>query len=262
MTAGMQEQSVVATFETHSGAEGAIKSLQKAGIDMKQLSIIGKDFHTEEHALGFYTSGDRIKVWGGRGVFWGSLWGLLFGGAFLFVPGVGPLVAMGPLVGWLLGALEGAAVGGVVGALGAALLSVGVPEDAVMKYVLDVKAGKFIVLASGDSEMVGRARALLGSSTASHVMVHAPTCAAKATRDALVARDGILNLLSDDEVARVSMSEAGSRLAEGDEYVDLEQLERGVQRADGVAPLSRLIPKSAVLPETWTKVVTQLARPS
>jgi hypothetical protein len=229
---------------------------------MKQLSIIGKDVHTEEQALGFYTSGDRIKVWGGRGAFWGSLWGMLFGGAFLFVPGIGPLVAMGPLVGWLLGALEGAAVGGVAGALGAALMSVGVPDDAVVKYVTDVKAGKFVVHASGTPEMIEQARALLGSSAACHVMVHSATCAAKATRQALVARDGILNLLSDDEVARVSMSETGSRLAKGDEYVDLEQLERGVQRADGVAPLSRLIPKSAVLPETWTKVVTQLARPS
>ena len=45
---------------------------------MKKLSIVARDFHTEEHALGFYTSGDRVKFWGGRGAFWGSLWGMLF----------------------------------------------------------------------------------------------------------------------------------------------------------------------------------------
>src|ERR1039457_6037090 len=82
MTPSTQEHSVVAIYESYIGAEAALKDLQKAGLDMKRLSIIGKDFHTEEHALGFYTSGDRMKFWGVRGAFWGSLWGILFGGAF------------------------------------------------------------------------------------------------------------------------------------------------------------------------------------
>jgi hypothetical protein len=112
MTESTQEESVVAIYDSHVGAESAIKSLQHAGLDMKRLSIVGKDFYTEEHAVGFYTPGDRMKFWGGRGAFWGSLWGMLFGGAFFFIPALGPIVAMGPLVAWIVGALEGAAVGG------------------------------------------------------------------------------------------------------------------------------------------------------
>ena len=69
---------------------------------MKHLSIVGKDFHTEEHALGFYTAGDRIKFWGGRGAFWGTLWGMLFGSAFFVIPVHGPIVVMGPLVSFLV----------------------------------------------------------------------------------------------------------------------------------------------------------------
>jgi hypothetical protein len=49
-------------------------------------------------------------------------------------------------------------------------------------------------------------------------------------------RDGILKLLSDEEVASVSTAEATSHLSNGDEYVDLDQLEQGVRRAQGITP--------------------------
>jgi hypothetical protein len=172
MTPSTQEHSVVAIYDTHTGAEAALRDLQKAGLDMKRLSIIGKDFHTEEHALGFYTSGDRMKFWGVRGAFWGSLWGLLFGGAFFFIPVIGPLVVMGPLVGWIVGALEGAAMGGAAGVLAAALGSIGIPNDSVVKYELDVKAGKFLVLARGTADMISHAHVVLGTTGASLLATH------------------------------------------------------------------------------------------
>ena len=157
------EHSVVAIYETHDAAEAAIRALQHAGVDMRRLSIVGGDIHTEEHALGFYTIGDRVNFWGGLGLFWGSIWGMLFGSAFFFLPAVGPVVVMGPLVGWIVGGLEGAAVGGAAGALGAALSSIGIPKDSVVKYELEVKAGKFLVLAHGPLEMVTHARTVLGA---------------------------------------------------------------------------------------------------
>jgi len=172
MTPIAQEHSIVAIYESHIGAEAALKELQKAGFDMKRLSIIGKDFHTEEHALGFYTSGDRMKFWGVRGAFWGSLWGVLFGGAFFFIPVIGPLVVMGPLVGWIVGALEGAAVGATAGVLAAAFGSIGIPNDSIVKYELDVKAGKFLVLAHGTPEMIAQAHAVLGTTGASLLAAH------------------------------------------------------------------------------------------
>ena len=67
------KNAAIAVFADHEQAEAAIRSLQSAGIDMKKLSIVGKDFHTEEHALGFYNLGDRMKVWGKLGAFWGSI---------------------------------------------------------------------------------------------------------------------------------------------------------------------------------------------
>ncbi|MFS8067545.1 MAG: DUF1269 domain-containing protein, partial [Byssovorax sp.] len=59
-----QEHSVVGVYASHTDAEAAIKALKTGGLDMKQLSIVGKSFHTEEHAVGFYTKGDRMMFWG------------------------------------------------------------------------------------------------------------------------------------------------------------------------------------------------------
>jgi uncharacterized membrane protein len=173
MTPTNQEHSVVAVYDSHVDADTALKELQKAGLDMKRLSIIGKDYHTEEHALGFYTSGDRMKFWGTRGAFWGSLWGILFGGAFFFIPVIGPLVVMGPLVGWIVGALEGAAVGGAAGVLVAALTGIGIPKNSVVKYEIELKAGRFLVLARGTPEMIAHAQVVLGTTRAVLLEAHA-----------------------------------------------------------------------------------------
>jgi uncharacterized membrane protein len=173
MISTSKEHSIIATYDSHIGAEAAITALQKAGIDIKRLSIIGKGFHTEEHAMGFYTAGDRIKTWGGNGAFLGSLWRMLFGTAFFFLPAIGPVVVMGPLVAWIVGALEGAAVGGSVGVFAAALASIGIPKDSIVKFELEVKAGKFLVIARGTADMVEQARSVLGSTGASYLTADA-----------------------------------------------------------------------------------------
>jgi len=67
---------------------------------------------------------------------------MLFGSAFFFIPGIGPLLVAGPLVTWILGALEGAVVMGGISALGAALVSIGIPENSVLQYEAELKAGK------------------------------------------------------------------------------------------------------------------------
>ena len=59
-----EQNAVVGVFNTHTEAETSIKELQRSGFDMKKLSIVGKDYHTEEHVVGYYNTGDRIKVWG------------------------------------------------------------------------------------------------------------------------------------------------------------------------------------------------------
>jgi uncharacterized membrane protein len=125
-------KAVVAVYDTHEQAEAAVKELQREGFDMKKLSVVGKDYHTDEHVVGYYNAGDRMKYWGKRGALWGGLWGLLFGAAFFWVPGLGPLLVAGPLSASIVAALECAVVVGGLSALGAALYSIGIPKNTVL----------------------------------------------------------------------------------------------------------------------------------
>lgn len=140
--------------------------LGKSGFDVQKLSLVGKGYHSEEHPIGFYTAGDRIKSWGGTGAFWGGIWGLLFAPAVFFLPGLGLVAMAGPFVAALVSALEGAVVVGGMSALGAALTQVGVPKDEVIKYETALKVDKYVLMVHGDTEEAAKARATLESAGA------------------------------------------------------------------------------------------------
>ncbi len=153
--------SVVAIYTSHNEAEAAVMQLQHSGFAMDKLSIIGRDYQTDEHVVGYYNAGDRMKYWGKMGAFWGGMWGFLFGSAFFFIPGIGPLVMAGPLVGWIVGALEGAVVVGGLSVIGAGLASLGIPENSVLQYETALKTGKFVVIAHGSPDEVIHARKII-----------------------------------------------------------------------------------------------------
>ena len=144
-----KKNAMVAVYKTHIEAEAGIKELQKAGFPMKKLSIVGKEYHSDEHVVGYYNTGDRVRHWGKLGAFWGGIWGLLFGSAFFMIPGFGSILVAGPLVAMLVGALEGSVVVGGLSALGAGLYSIGIPKDSVVRYETAIKAGKYIIVAHG-----------------------------------------------------------------------------------------------------------------
>ncbi|QOY88978.1 general stress protein [Paludibaculum fermentans] len=152
---------VVAVYGTHEGAELGVRELQRAGIDMRALSIIGKDTHTDEHVVGYYNTGDRMKYWGKTGAFWGGFWGLLFGSAFFAIPGIGPILVAGPIVAWIVGALEGAVVVGGLSAIGAGLVGMGIPKNSVIEYEMALKTDKYLLMVNGSAAEAGKARSIL-----------------------------------------------------------------------------------------------------
>jgi hypothetical protein len=172
-----KEDACVATFASHEEAEQAVKALEQAGFDMKKLSIVGKDYHSEEHVVGYYNAGDRMKAWGKLGAFWGGLWGILMGAAFFVVPGLGPIAVAGPLVAAVVGGLEGAVVVGGLSAIGAGLYSIGIPKDSVVQYETALKAGKFLLVAHGSKDDVERARSVLTVQKPEAIDVHAAQAA-------------------------------------------------------------------------------------
>jgi hypothetical protein len=168
----MSDDTLVAIFATHAQAERVIKDLASAKFDMKQLSIVGQGYHTEEQVVGFYNTGDKIKFWGKRGAFWGGLWGLFFGGVFLMVPVVGQVMVLGYLATVIASAFEGAVVVGGIGILGAALSSIGVPKDSVLQYETALKADEFLVTAHGSAQELARARTIVAASNPASLELH------------------------------------------------------------------------------------------
>ncbi|MFZ3380544.1 MAG: general stress protein [Candidatus Acidiferrales bacterium] len=172
--------SVAAVYRTHTEADQAVKELQSGGMDIRKISIVGKGYHTDEHAVGYYNTGDRMKYWGKVGAFWGGFWGLLFGSAFFMIPGLGPILAAGPVVAWIVAGLEGAVEVGVLGALGAGLYSIGIPKDSIVKYETALKQDQFLLIVHGTDAEVTTARDILESTHPSTLSLHAGDAVAAA----------------------------------------------------------------------------------
>jgi hypothetical protein len=167
-----KDDAVVAVFADHAGADAAVKQLSAAGFTLKQLSVVGKGYHTEETAVGFYNMGDRVKFWGSRGAFWGGMWGLFFGGLFMTIPIVGHVVVLGYLAAVAVSAAEGAVAVGGVSAIAAALTSIGIRKDSVVQYETAIKADDFLVMAHGTAAEMERAKAILAVTHPKQLDIH------------------------------------------------------------------------------------------
>ena len=168
----LDKNSCVALYRTHDQAEEAVRVLQKTAFDIKKISIVGKGYHQEEHPVGFYNTGDRVEFWGAQGAFWGGIWGLLIGAAMFWIPGLGPVVMAGPLVTSLVGALKGAIALGGFSALGAALYSIGIPRDSIIRYETALKSDQYLIIVHGTQQEVEQAHEILSAGEPTDAAIH------------------------------------------------------------------------------------------
>lgn len=157
----LRTDTAVAIYDDHFQAENAVKTLQRAGVDMRKISIVAKDYSTEEHVVGFLNAGDRARIFGRLGAFWGAVVGILFGSAMLFIPVIGHVVILGPLAATVFEGVAGAVLVGGVSALAGALTAIGVPRNSVLRYEAALSANRFLLIVHGDEAEIGRARELL-----------------------------------------------------------------------------------------------------
>ena len=163
---------VVAIFTRHEDAESAVRKLAEAGFDMKRFSIVGRGYHSEERVVGFYNTGDRVRFWGANGAFWGGLWGLFMGGMMFTIPLIGHVMVLGYLASTVFSVVEGAAIGAGLTALGAALFSIGIPKDSIVRYEEELKADRVLIVAHGASAELGQVKTILETSNPRQVDVH------------------------------------------------------------------------------------------
>ena len=149
-----------AIFLSRTAAEAAVDKLTSAGFSNQDVSVLmsdkagSKDFATEKNTKAPEGTATGVGVGGAIG---GTL-GLLAGIGVLAIPGVGPLIAAGPI----MGALAGLGVGGAVGGLVGALVGMGIPEYEAKRYEGRVKDGGILVSVHCDSsEEVSRAKEIL-----------------------------------------------------------------------------------------------------
>jgi hypothetical protein len=155
--------SVVAVYSDHASAEHAVRKLHENGFALGDLSIVGRDFQETDEPCGFVSRSDYAWAGAKTGASFGGIFGLVLGAAFLILPGVGPVVVVGPIAAAVLGALEGVVAGTALGGLAGALVGWGVPQDRAIKYETEVKGGKFLVMVRSMPEVVIRAQSLLAA---------------------------------------------------------------------------------------------------
>jgi len=96
------------------------------------------------------------------------------------IPGLGPILAAGPVVGWIVAGLEGAVEGGAVGALGAGLYSKGIPKDSIVKYEAALKTDQFLLIAHGTAAEVAKAKDIIETTHPAQFSLHSGQAAAAA----------------------------------------------------------------------------------
>jgi len=176
----MLEHSVVAVYHTFLDAEAAVRSLGDGGFPIDKVSIIAKNLEDDRRVHGYVTACDVASSSAATGAWVGGIFGLLVGAAFLWVPGVGPLIVAGSLSSAMLGGIEGAVAGAAVTGVLGWLFGLGVSKEKIIKYEESIKAGKVLVIAHGPEELVEKAREILGTSAAEQLDAHAPVPASDA----------------------------------------------------------------------------------
>lgn len=161
------ERTVSAIFKDREQIDNVIPRLLDRGISRDDISVIGKNFHSETKIAGFITKKDVILGGLRQGAIFGSLFGsalaLLSGVGVLFVPFVGTLVAAGPLGAALLGATSGAIAGSAGAGLVSAFVALGLPEDKAAVYQTRIEAGEFLLAVEVPTDKSGEIHLLLES---------------------------------------------------------------------------------------------------
>jgi hypothetical protein len=168
----MAESSVVAVYTHIDEAEAAVQKLGAGGFPVDKVSILAKDLGTEKKIHGFVTSCDVAKGTAKAGAWVGGIFGLLAGAAFLWVPGVGPLIVAGSLTAALMGGAEGAVAGAALAGVVGWLSSLGISKQHIIKYEESVKAGKYVLIAHGAPADVAKAQTILLGTGPTEIEAH------------------------------------------------------------------------------------------
>lgn len=155
---------VSGVFATPSMAQIAVERLVNLGVPSGDISMIAREVERVTEPVVVDSTSATASGMATGGVF-GGLAGLLVGLGTLAIPGVGPVLAAGPLLGALGGAAIGAATGGLLGSL----VDLGIPEEVATTYVTEVERGQVLVTVHTDEATPTQVREVLAGAGALHL---------------------------------------------------------------------------------------------
>ena len=173
-------KAIVALYDNLDEAQRVVQELVSAGLSRDNISIVANDVSGDygQHVADVPAEGQH-HVGPAEGSAFGSvvggLTGLLVGLGALAIPGIGPVIAAGPLAAGLAGAVTGAVAGGVTGGIVGSLLNMGVPETEAESYAEGVRRGGTLVSAHVDDVFAPRAQAIMNSHNPVDVQQRAET---------------------------------------------------------------------------------------
>ncbi|MHB0856208.1 MAG: hypothetical protein ACYC5M_01395 [Anaerolineae bacterium] len=152
-------KSVIALYDDLSDAQAALQDLVDSGFSNRDISLLRRHEGDERGVADERgnKAGEGAGIGAGIGAVLGGAGGLLVGLGLLTIPGIGPVLAAGPLAA----ALAGAGIGAVGGAVLGALVGLGVPEEQAHYYAEGVRRGGTLVALKADSAMVESASSVL-----------------------------------------------------------------------------------------------------
>jgi len=144
----MSKTSVFCIATSRSQAERIVENLQSAGFPAAEISVL-LPADEGKHDIGHVKASkapEGATAGAVTGGVTGGVIGLLAGIGALAIPGVGPLIAAGPIIAALSGAAVGGATGGIVGGL----VGLGIPEIEAKRYEEKLKAGNYLISVHAD----------------------------------------------------------------------------------------------------------------
>ncbi|GGO06324.1 general stress protein [Saccharibacillus kuerlensis] len=143
------EKKIVGVFESEQEASRAIQNLQQQGFTSDEISVVAKD-RNDLRAIDEETgtkAPEGLATGAATGGVLGGVTGLLAGVGALAIPGIGPILAAGPLATAIAGMAVGAGAGGLVGGL----VGLGIPEHEAKEYESHLDRGNILVLVDEDA---------------------------------------------------------------------------------------------------------------
>jgi Heat induced stress protein YflT domain len=156
-------KTIVGSFDSFDEARRVMRELQQGGFNASDISIIANnatgEYRADETAVAATEAGTGAATGAAAGGLLGGAAGLIVGLMGLAIPGIGPIVAAGPLAATLAGAGVGAVAGGLIGGLTGA----GVPEEEAQVYAEAVRRGGALVTVRAEDARADEAAAIMRS---------------------------------------------------------------------------------------------------